>query len=107
VLLIEHHLDVIKTADHVIDLGPEGGHAGGTVVVAGAPEDVAKCKASHTGRFSEGASSYVVSGVRRTEYSVIDRDELPSHYDLPDASTLAYYVSTWAIERIPRPRWSC
>jgi excinuclease ABC subunit A len=51
VLLIEHHLDVIKTADHVIDLGPEGGHAGGTVVVAGAPEDVARCKASHTGRF--------------------------------------------------------
>ena len=51
VLLIEHHLDVIKTADHVVDLGPEGGHAGGTVVVAGAPEDVAKCKASHTGRF--------------------------------------------------------
>jgi excinuclease ABC subunit A len=51
VLLIEHHLDVIKIADHVIDLGPEGGHAGGTVVVAGTPEDVAKCKASHTGRF--------------------------------------------------------
>jgi excinuclease ABC subunit A len=51
VLLIEHHLDVIKTADHVIDLGPEGGHAGGTVVVAGTPEEVAKCKASHTGRF--------------------------------------------------------
>ena len=51
VLLIEHHLDVIKTADHVIDLGPEGGHAGGAVVVAGAPEDVARCKASHTGRF--------------------------------------------------------
>jgi len=51
VVLIEHHLDVIKTADHVIDLGPEGGHAGGTVVVAGTPEDVARCKASHTGRF--------------------------------------------------------
>jgi excinuclease ABC subunit A len=51
VLLIEHHLDVIKTADHVIDLGPEGGHAGGTVVVAGTPETVAKSKASHTGRF--------------------------------------------------------
>jgi excinuclease ABC subunit A len=51
VLLIEHHLDVIKTADHVIDLGPEGGHAGGTVVVAGTPEDVVRCKASHTGRF--------------------------------------------------------
>jgi excinuclease ABC subunit A len=51
VILIEHHLDVIKTADHVIDLGPEGGHAGGEVVVTGTPEDVARCKASHTGRF--------------------------------------------------------
>jgi excinuclease ABC subunit A len=51
VLLIEHHLDVIKTADHVIDLGPEGGHGGGEVVVAGTPEDVSRCKASHTGRF--------------------------------------------------------
>ena len=51
VVLIEHHMDVIKTADHVIDLGPEGGHAGGRVVVTGTPEDVARCKASHTGRF--------------------------------------------------------
>jgi excinuclease ABC subunit A len=51
VLVIEHHLDVIKTADHVIDLGPEGGHAGGEVIVTGTPEQVAKCGASHTGRF--------------------------------------------------------
>jgi excinuclease ABC subunit A len=51
VILIEHHMDVIKTADHVIDLGPEGGHAGGRVVVTGTPETVAACKASHTGRF--------------------------------------------------------
>ena len=51
VLLIEHHMDVVKTADHVIDLGPEGGHAGGAVVVTGTPEDVVRCKASHTGRF--------------------------------------------------------
>jgi excinuclease ABC subunit A len=51
VLLIEHHLDVIKTADWVIDLGPEGGHAGGEVVATGTPEDIAACKASHTGRF--------------------------------------------------------
>lgn len=51
VLLIEHHLDVIKTADHVIDLGPDGGHAGGEVVVTGTPEHIAACKRSHTGRF--------------------------------------------------------
>jgi excinuclease ABC subunit A len=51
VIVIEHHLDVIKTADHVIDLGPEGGHAGGKIVVAGTPEEVAACKASYTGRY--------------------------------------------------------
>jgi len=51
VILIEHHLDVIKTADHVIDLGPEGGHAGGEIVVTGTPDQVAACKASYTGRF--------------------------------------------------------
>ena len=51
VLVIEHNLDVIKTADWVIDLGPEGGAKGGTVVAQGVPEDVAKVKASHTGEF--------------------------------------------------------
>jgi excinuclease ABC subunit A len=51
VLLIEHHMDVIKTADHVIDLGPEGGHAGGEIVVTGTPEQIAACKHSYTGKF--------------------------------------------------------
>ena len=51
VLIIEHNLDVIKTADWIIDLGPEGGEAGGQVVVAGTPEKVAKSARSHTGRF--------------------------------------------------------
>ena len=51
VLVIEHNLDVIKTADYIIDLGPEGGDMGGKVVCAGTPEEVAKCKESHTGRF--------------------------------------------------------
>lgn len=51
VLVIEHNLDVIKTADHIIDLGPEGGDKGGTVVCVGTPEEVAKCEASHTGKF--------------------------------------------------------
>jgi excinuclease ABC subunit A len=51
VLVIEHNLDVIKTADWIIDLGPEGGTRGGTVVAAGSPEDVAAIDASHTGRY--------------------------------------------------------
>ncbi|WP_395641839.1 excinuclease ABC subunit UvrA [Rudaea sp.] len=51
VVVIEHNLDVIKTADWVIDLGPEGGHRGGQIIATGTPEDIAKNEASHTGRF--------------------------------------------------------
>ncbi|MBQ8965973.1 excinuclease ABC subunit UvrA [Ruminococcus sp.] len=51
VLVIEHNLDVIKTADHIIDLGPEGGDKGGTIVCTGTPEEIAKCKESYTGRY--------------------------------------------------------
>jgi excinuclease ABC subunit A len=51
VVVIEHNLDVIKTADYIIDLGPEGGGAGGQIVICGTPEDVAKCKESYTGAF--------------------------------------------------------
>ncbi len=51
VVIIEHNLDVIKTADHVIDLGPEGGSRGGEVVVYGTPEKVARCSKSYTGRY--------------------------------------------------------
>ena len=51
VIVIEHNLDVIKTADWVIDLGPEGGAGGGEIVVTGTPEQVAKCKQSYTGKF--------------------------------------------------------
>ena len=51
VLVIEHNLDVIKTADYLIDMGPEGGHGGGQVVASGTPEDVALVKTSHTGRY--------------------------------------------------------
>jgi excinuclease ABC subunit A len=51
VVVIEHHLDVIKTADHVIDLGPEGGHGGGEVIAFGTPEEIAAEERSHTGRY--------------------------------------------------------
>ena len=51
VVVIEHNLDVIKTADHIIDLGPEGGDGGGNIVVTGIPEEVAQCAASYTGQY--------------------------------------------------------
>jgi excinuclease ABC subunit A len=51
VLVIEHNLDVIKTADWIIDMGPEGGNGGGTIVATGTPEQVAKNELSYTGQF--------------------------------------------------------
>lgn len=51
VLVIEHNLDVIKTADHIIDLGPEGGDGGGTIVCTGTPEEIAACEKSYTGQY--------------------------------------------------------
>ena len=51
VIVIEHNLDVIKTADYIIDMGPEGGDKGGTVIAKGTPEEVAENPASHTGRY--------------------------------------------------------
>ncbi|MEM7098486.1 MAG: excinuclease ABC subunit UvrA [Pseudomonadota bacterium] len=57
VVVIEHNLDVIKTADWIIDLGPEGGSGGGTIVATGTPEQVAKIKKSHTGRFLKSVLS--------------------------------------------------
>jgi excinuclease ABC subunit A len=51
VLIVEHDMDVVKTAEYVIDIGPDGGDAGGELVFAGTPEELAKCERSHTGRF--------------------------------------------------------
>jgi excinuclease ABC subunit A len=51
VLVIEHNLDVIKTADHIIDLGPEGGDGGGMIVAAGTPEHIAQVEQSYTGQY--------------------------------------------------------
>ena len=51
IVVIEHNLDVIKTADWIVDLGPEGGSGGGEILVAGSPETIAECDASHTARF--------------------------------------------------------
>ncbi|MDE6489836.1 MAG: hypothetical protein K2L49_01595, partial [Muribaculaceae bacterium] len=54
VIIIEHNMDVIKCADHVIDIGPEGGEAGGYVVASGTPEEIAACRASYTGHYLAG-----------------------------------------------------
>lgn len=62
VVLVEHHLDLIKTADWVIDLGPEGGEAGGRIVAEGRPEQVAQNSRSHTGRF---LASTLANGAQR------------------------------------------
>jgi excinuclease ABC subunit A len=51
VLVIEHNMDVIKSADYLVDLGPEGGEKGGRIIAQGTPEEVAQNPASHTGRF--------------------------------------------------------
>jgi len=51
VIVIEHNLDVIKVADHIIDLGPEGGDGGGSIVATGTPEQIVKVKESYTGQF--------------------------------------------------------
>ena len=51
VVIIEHNLDVIKTADHIIDLGPEGGEGGGTIIATGTPEEIAQNKGSYTGQY--------------------------------------------------------
>jgi excinuclease ABC subunit A len=91
VLLIEHHLDVIKTADYVIDLGPEGGHAGGKVVVTGTPEDVAACAKSHTGRFLKDVlrRSPVVEVVRRVTEAEPQRPAVPRKKEKPNAKAKA------------------
>ena len=65
--MIEHNLDVIKTADFIIDLGPEGGDDGGAIVTVGTPEQVAQVEASHTGRYlrpvlAEGRSHAYAAG---------------------------------------------
>ena len=67
VLVIEHNLDVIKTADYIIDMGPEGGSGGGTVIATGTPEDVAANPVSYTGRYLAP-----MLGIERTEQTMLE-----------------------------------
>ena len=61
VVTIEHNMDFIKTADYIVDLGPEGGDGGGSIVVTGTPEEVAQCKSSHTGFFLTREDSFLIT----------------------------------------------
>lgn len=63
-VIIEHNLDVIKCADYIIDLGPEGGQAGGQLVACGTPEEIARCKESYTGRFLREKLKSPTSAIR-------------------------------------------
>ncbi len=54
IVVIEHNLDVIKTADYIIDLGPEGGNKGGTIIAQGTPEEICNVSESYTGRYLKG-----------------------------------------------------
>ena len=67
VLVIEHNLDVIKTADYIIDMGPEGGSGGGTVIATGTPEEVAANPVSYTGRYLAP-----MLGIERTEQTMLE-----------------------------------
>ncbi len=79
VVVIEHNLDVIKSADHIIDLGPEGGHAGGEIIATGTPEEIAMVLESYTGRFLAPrllakVNSYLESGAQPVE-AVFEEEE--------------------------------
>ena len=68
-VIIEHNLDVIKTADYMIDLGPEGGDEGGRIVVTGTPEQVAGCAKSHTGAYLAGVLGPAPAAGKKTRDS--------------------------------------
>jgi excinuclease ABC subunit A len=92
-LVIEHNLEVIKCADWVIDLGPEGGEAGGSLVVAGTPETVAECKASYTGQFLKdlvaGSKSQVTNRVAETAASYRTRQLENSKHQSESKNTIS------------------
>ena len=81
VVVIEHNLDMIKTADYIIDLGPEGGDGGGTVVATGTPEEVAECEKSLTRRLDRKVR--IVNGKRkgRFELEFYGQEDLQRLYD--------------------------
>jgi excinuclease ABC subunit A len=94
VLTIEHNLDVIKTADYLIDLGPEGGDRGGTIVAVGTPESVAKVPGSFTGYYlgrvlGDARARGVVYGDYRERMEALERENLAQLHDLAASDRVA------------------
>lgn len=86
VVVIEHNLDVIKSADYIIDLGPEGGDAGGEIIASGTPEEVSMVQGSHTARFlaprlSGGASYLEISGAESIEAVCEEGEVFEAYYE--------------------------
>ena len=85
VVVIEHNLEVVKTADHVVDLGPEAGAAGGRLVAQGTPEKVARSRRSHTGRFLRGVLR--ASALPHASPESDEDDDVPPAQSASHAST--------------------
>ncbi len=101
VVVVEHSLDVVKTADWVIDLGPEGGSGGGEIVCVGTPEDIAKCERSHTGR---ALKSVLASGGRESAVSVgtpSPKAAKSKRKSTPDVVTVSRALANTADSRLP------
>ena len=81
VVVIEHNLDVLKTADWIVDLGPEGGEAGGYVVADGTPEDVAACEASYTGQALGAVLRGAGNGAANSELRIANNELAPARYE--------------------------
>ncbi len=79
VLVIEHNLDVIKCADHIIDLGPDGGDRGGEIVVSGTPEQVAACPRSYTGQFLKPLLAAAAAAPARAKKPKKDGEKITGH----------------------------
>ena len=95
VVVIEHNLDVIKTADRIIDMGPEGGEEGGTLMAAGTPEEIAAVDSSYTGRFLRGLTQARRSPSRRRASAPPARSPRPHRTAGPDTGP-ANYHARWA-----------
>ena len=78
VVVIEHNLDVIKTADYIVDMGPEGGVKGGKIIAEGKPEEICKVNGSYTGKFLKNLGDYILHLISSSWSKMLDMSEILS-----------------------------